>query len=201
MVPHEVDEEDIPFTVETGCENVEAENTGDDDEEIRLDDRNENDWSDDGSKGRDEHSETVTESVVDSVDILTESIRNSSERSRIEEPHWSAKDTSNRSVVNSARDVVSDPGSGETHSEREDGLHDTEKRVNSLVCEKGRQHQVSRGCREVLTEPWRLVELIVLPPNENVRSDYLGSLLENDWNEEEGERNPSLRKVEDLGVD
>jgi len=126
---------DIPFTVETSCEDVEAENTGDDDEEIRLHDRNEDDWTDDGSKGRDEHSETVTEGVVDSVDILAESIRDSSERSRIEEAHGSAKDTSNRSIVNSARDVVSDPGSCETHGEREDGLHDTEKSVNSFVYE------------------------------------------------------------------
>lgn len=51
------------------------------------------------------------------------------------------------------------------------------------------------------TEAHRLVELVLLPPDEQVRSQDLRALLKRDGEEEEREGVPSLREAEDTRVD
>lgn len=135
-----------PRAVEARGESVEAEDRSNDEQEPLLDDRDQDDRAKDGTEGRNKHSETVAENVVDRVDVLAETVRDAPEGRRVEKAHGTAEDALDRSVMEASRNVVADPRGRESHDEREDCLHDSEECIHALVCKEwGSMRQLAGG--------------------------------------------------------
>lgn len=96
-----------------------------------LNDDNEQDSPQNRRECRERHAECVVEGVVDGIDVLGESVHNSTKGRGVEEAHRCAHHALHGVVVERLGSLVAQNDASEPHQKRKDRLCDTKSGVDS----------------------------------------------------------------------